>query len=123
MAQSVRALPILASSIPIVVVASGASGATAAKPALSGRIENLQAAVDLIAYNQNNHVGLSIPGEGRIERSTGITSRWELPIPLYVDASASRAHVTEAMTYCAHRARRGVEGRSRRGSVSRPMSL
>lgn len=66
---------------------------------VSGRIEDPQTAADLIAYNQNNHVGLSIPGEGRIERSTGIISRWELPIPVHVDASIHGTNVAEALKY------------------------
>src|SRR6476620_6489659 len=66
---------------------------------VSGRIEDLQTAADLIAFNQNNHVGLSIPGEGRIERSTGIISRWELPIPVHVDSSIRGTNVAEALDY------------------------
>src|SRR5262249_2750724 len=45
---------------------------------VSGRVENLDTVADLITYNQAANVGLSIPVEGRIERSTGIITRWEL---------------------------------------------
>ena len=65
----------------------------------SGRIENLETVADLIKYNQDNHVGLSIPVEGRIERSNGIITRWELPIPVHVDPSIHGTNVTEALDY------------------------
>src|SRR5262245_53021134 len=39
---------------------------------VSGRIENLETAADLITYNQAESVGLSIPVEGPIQRSTAI---------------------------------------------------
>ena len=38
---------------------------------VSGRIESLDTAADLITYNQAENVGLSIPVEGVIQRSTG----------------------------------------------------
>src|SRR5262249_9287632 len=69
------------------------TGTTSGPPAplpngnVSGRVENLDTVADLITYNQAANVGLSIPVEGRIERSTGIITRWELPVPLYVDPS------------------------------------
>jgi hypothetical protein len=65
----------------------------------SGRIESLDTAADLIAYNQAANVGLSIPVEGVIQRMQGIITRWELPIPVYADPSVSDACVAEAMTY------------------------
>jgi hypothetical protein len=40
---------------------------------------------------------LSIPVEGRIERSTGIITRWELPVPLYVDPSIQGNCAEEAL--------------------------
>jgi hypothetical protein len=65
----------------------------------SGRIENLETAADLIKYNQEVMVGFSTPGEGKIQRATGVITRWELPIPIAVDASIGGANVTEAMEY------------------------
>jgi hypothetical protein len=53
----------------------------------SGRIESVEIAADLLTYNQEVNVGLSIPVEGAIERAKGIITRWELPIPVYVDTS------------------------------------
>jgi hypothetical protein len=66
---------------------------------LSGRIESLDTAADLITYNQSANVGLSVPVEGRIERATGLITRWELPIPVYVDPSIKGNCVQEALTY------------------------
>jgi hypothetical protein len=65
----------------------------------SGRIESLDTAADLVTYNQAANVGLSIPVEGVIQRTQGIITRWELPIPVYADPSVSGACVAEAMTY------------------------
>ena len=53
----------------------------------SGRIESAEIAADLLTYNQEVNVGLSIPVEGAIERAKGLITRWELPIPVYVDTS------------------------------------
>lgn len=66
---------------------------------VSGRIENLDTAADLITYNQAANVGLSIPVEGAIQRASGILTRWELPIPLYVDKSIGTNCAEEALTY------------------------
>ena len=46
--------------------------------AVSGRIENPDTVADLITYNQAANVGLSIPVEGAIQRTTGIITRWEI---------------------------------------------
>lgn len=70
-----------------------------AKPGESGRIENPAIAADLIAYNQHNHVGLSIAGEGRVQRATGINSRSEPPIRVHVDSSIHGTNVADAMEY------------------------
>lgn len=89
-------------SIPHVTRLPHAEAAPAfpvASDTVSGRIENRETVADLIAYNQNNHVGLSIPGEGRIQRSMGIISRWELPIPVAVDSSIHGTNVAEAVSY------------------------
>ena len=67
--------------------------------ALSGRIDNLDVAVDLVTYNQAANIGLSIPVEGAIERSPGIITRWELPIPVFVDPSIQGNCVQDAMDY------------------------
>ena len=66
---------------------------------VSGRIENLDTVADLLAYNQAANVGLSIPVEGAIQRAQGIITRWELPIPVYVDPSITGNCVTEALAY------------------------
>jgi hypothetical protein len=66
---------------------------------VSGRIENPETVADLIAYNQNIFIGFSTPVEGVIQRSTGIISRWELPIPVYVDPSIGGTNVAEALAY------------------------
>jgi len=74
-------------------------GAAGARPAPSGRIDNAETAADLIAYNQEHNPGLSIAGEGRIERTKGIITRWELPIPVAADQSVSSAKVQDAMAF------------------------
>jgi hypothetical protein len=66
---------------------------------VSGRIENLETVADLITYNQDVNVGFSTPGEGTIQRATGIITRWELPIPIAVDSSIGGTNVAEAMAY------------------------
>ncbi len=66
---------------------------------LSGRIENPDTAADLITYNQSVRVGLSVPVEGPIERATGLITRWELPVPVYVDSSIKGTCVDEALSY------------------------
>jgi hypothetical protein len=104
-------------SLAIVVLASGcgsekttAPSPTPAPPTVgppvplptgdvSGRIENLDTAADLITYNQAANVGLSIPVEGAIQRSSGIITRWEIPIPLYVDKSIGGNCAEEALAY------------------------
>jgi len=67
--------------------------------ATSGRIDNLDVAADLVTYNQAANIGLSIPVEGAIERSPGIITRWELPIPVQVDPSIQGNCVQDAMDY------------------------
>jgi len=67
--------------------------------ASSGRIESLDVTADLITYNQAANIGFSIPVEGAIERSPGIITRWELPIPVYVDPSIQGNCVQDAMDY------------------------
>jgi hypothetical protein len=66
---------------------------------VSGRIESLDTAADLITYNQAVNVGLSIPVEGAIQRSSGIITRWELPIPVSVDKSIGGNCAEEALAY------------------------
>jgi hypothetical protein len=65
----------------------------------SGRIESADITADLITYNQEVNVGLSIFPEGAIERSKGIITRWELPIPVYVDSSIVGDCAREALGY------------------------
>jgi len=67
--------------------------------ARSGRIESADVAADLTTYNQEANVGLSIPVEGAIERSKGIITRWELPIPVYVDPSIVGNCAQDALDY------------------------
>ncbi len=105
-------------ALAVVVLASGCSGQksatsgpTAPTPpaggppapmptgAVSGRIESLDTVADLITYNQAANVGLSIPVEGAIQRTSGILTRWELPIPVYVDPSITGNCVGEALAY------------------------
>ena len=58
----------------------------------TGRIENLETVADLITYHQNAVSGSSA-------RKAGIIARWELPIPVYVDPSASAKNVEQALAY------------------------
>jgi hypothetical protein len=67
--------------------------------ARSGRIESADTAADLITYNQEVNVGLSIAPEGAIERLKGIITRWELPIPVYVDPSIVGNCAQDALDY------------------------
>ena len=65
----------------------------------SGRIDNLDTVADLITYNQSVNVGLSVPVEGPIQRLQDSITRWELPVPVYVDPSIRGNCVEEALTY------------------------
>jgi hypothetical protein len=65
----------------------------------SGRIESAEIAADLVTYNQGANIGLSIPVEGAIERSKDILTRWDLPIPVYVDSSIIGDCAQEALGY------------------------
>lgn len=58
----------------------------------SGRITDTQTVADLLTYHQNAVGGSSA-------RRPDIIARWELPIPLFVDASASATNVRQAMEY------------------------
>ena len=105
-------------SLAVVVITAGCGGTehTSATPtgptgptlplpaplptgATSGRIENLETVADLITYNQAANVGLSTPVEGAIQRTQGIITRWELPIPIYVAPSIVGDCAAEAMNY------------------------
>jgi ABC-type transport system substrate-binding protein len=81
--------PTPASANPPIPVASGDA---------SGRIENPDTAADLITYNQSVNVGFSVPVEGLIQRSQSSITRWELPVPVYVDPSIKGNCVEEALT-------------------------
>lgn len=59
---------------------------------VAGRIENLETVADLITYHQDAVAGSAF-------RIAGIIARWELPIPVYVDASASARNVEQALAY------------------------
>jgi hypothetical protein len=65
----------------------------------SGRIDNPDTAADLITYNQAVNVGLSVPVEGPIQRLQDSITRWELPVPVYIDPSIKGNCVEEALTY------------------------
>ncbi len=65
----------------------------------SGRIDNAATAADLITYNQSVNVGLSVPVEGPIQRLQDSITRWELPVPVYVDPSIKGNCVEEGLTY------------------------
>jgi hypothetical protein len=65
----------------------------------SGRIDDPDTLADLLTYNQGGSVGFSIPVEGAIQRSKGVITRWELPIPVYVDPSIDADCVEDAIAY------------------------
>ena len=65
----------------------------------SGRIDNPDTAADLITYNQTVNVGISVPVEGPIQRLQDSITRWELPVPVYVDPSIKGNCVQEALSY------------------------
>jgi hypothetical protein len=65
----------------------------------SGRIDSPDTAADLITYNQSANVGISVPVEGLIQRLQDSITRWELPVPVYVDPSIKGNCVEEALTY------------------------
>ena len=110
-----RMLRLASLAVAVLAGACGGSPSTAAGPTaptptnntpvpiptgdLSGRIENPNTAADLITYNQSANVGLSIPVEGPITRASGLITRWELPIPVYVDPSIKGTCAQEALTY------------------------
>ena len=65
----------------------------------SGRIDDPDTVADLLTYNQGGSVGFSIPVEGAIQRSKGIITRWELPIPVYFAPSIDTDCVEAAIAY------------------------
>jgi hypothetical protein len=75
------------------------SGPTAPTDNSTGRIGNPGTAADLITYNQSVNVGLSVPVEGVIQRLQDSITRWELPVPAYVDPSIKGNCVEEALPY------------------------
>jgi len=87
------------SSLTAPSAAGGSPPAPIPNGDLSGRIDNLATVADLITYNQAESVGLSVPVEGPIQRATGIITRWELPIPVYVDPSIKGNCAQEALSY------------------------
>lgn len=60
-------------------------------PAL-GRIEDTQAAVDIIAWNMNAEGGASF-------RRRDVICRWELPVPVYLQGEPDRTAVLDALDY------------------------
>src|SRR6476646_251508 len=86
-------------ALAVLIVFAGLPVSASKKPVASGRIENLDTVADLIKYNQAAEIGFSTPGEGRIQRATGMLSRWDLPIPIAVDSGIGDALVNEAVAY------------------------
>jgi hypothetical protein len=64
---------------------------------VDGRISDLQAARDIIQYNQSAQSGGSF-------RDRTVISRWELPVPVVVDSSIAAENVRQALEYWATRA-------------------
>ena len=58
----------------------------------TGRIENPETVADLLTYHQNAVAG-------SFARRAGVIARWELPVPVYVDSSASARNVEQALAY------------------------
>lgn len=58
----------------------------------AGRVDDPTTVADLLTYHQNALSGASA-------RRPGIIARWELPIPVYVDSSASTRNVESALAY------------------------
>ena len=111
-------MPLRLASLAVVVLAAacGGSSSTGAGPTTptptvgnvpipvptgdsSGRIDNPDTAADLITYNQSVNVGISVPVEGLIQRLQDSITRWELPVPVYVDPSIKGDCVQEALSY------------------------
>ena len=104
MMLKMRILGIASLAVVVTAVACGGTEHASATPtgptgATSGRIENLDTVADLITYNQAANVGLSTPVEGAIQRTQGVITRWELPIPVYVAPSIVGDCAAEAMDY------------------------
>lgn len=59
---------------------------------VAGRIDNLQTVADLIAYHQGAVACSAF-------RIAGIIARWELPVRVYVEPSASARNVEQALAY------------------------
>jgi len=66
--------------------------APAADANTQGRIDNIQTAADLIAYHQENVAGSAF-------RVLSVITRWDLPLRVYVEPSASRVNVERALIY------------------------
>jgi hypothetical protein len=82
-------------------VPAPALGTPVLRPAgeMSGQIDDVETVGDLLAYNQAATVGFSIPVEGAVQRSKGIITRWELPIPVHVEPSINVHCVEDALAY------------------------
>jgi len=61
---------------------------------MDGRISDLQAALDIIEYNQSAQSGAST-------RDRTVISRWELPVSVFVDSSIAADNVRQALEYWA----------------------
>ena len=71
---------------------SGPASPAPPPPPPSGQIADLQAAADIIEYNQNAIGGASY-------RTLGVIARWELPARIFVAPPVSRALVAAAMDH------------------------
>jgi hypothetical protein len=85
--------------IPTPVAASTALPASIPPGGTFGHIDDPDTVADLLTYNQGGSVGFSVPVEGAVQRSKGIITRWELPIPVYVDPSVDADCVEDAIDY------------------------
>jgi hypothetical protein len=81
---------------------SSAPTPTATPAATSGTIRDLQAARDIVRFNQTAQGGSSF-------RRSGVICRWELPVPVYVAAGVNREAVAAALEHW--RERTGITSR------------
>ena len=85
---------VVATALSLGAVAACGGGSPTAPTSPQGRISDLQAARDIIEYNQSAASGGSF-------RDRTVISRWESPIQVFVDASIAQDSVREALSYWA----------------------
>ncbi|MET0553586.1 MAG: hypothetical protein ABW221_11150 [Vicinamibacteria bacterium] len=71
---------------------SASPSPTTAPSAASGRIEDAQAAADIVEWNMNAVGGASY-------RRRDVICRWELPVPVYLQGEPDRTAVLDALDY------------------------